>query len=163
MDSNHCGKGLCLAVWLLLLGPASSMADAVYKSVDGAGNVTYSSTPPGGSVHSENLAVPPPPTPEQQQEATRIERRMQGLSRNAVRGVERDSSQSRQRVTQAEAQLQAARTALEQASIKTDDDWQNLAQGGRHLKESYFQRVSDAEAAVQKAEEELAKARRDMR
>lgn len=43
------------------LACSSAMADALYKSVDSAGNVTYSSTPPkGGKV--EKLEVAPPPT-----------------------------------------------------------------------------------------------------
>jgi hypothetical protein len=43
-------------------------ADAIYKSVDSAGNVTYSSTPPEG-VKSQRLDVSPPPTEEETRQA----------------------------------------------------------------------------------------------
>ncbi|MDO9219884.1 MAG: DUF4124 domain-containing protein [Thiobacillus sp.] len=43
------------------LASASAGADALYKSVDRAGNVTYSSTPPQGST-AEKLEMEPPPS-----------------------------------------------------------------------------------------------------
>lgn len=46
---------------LAMLASASASADALYKSVDSAGNVSYSSTPPkAGKV--EKLEVAPPPS-----------------------------------------------------------------------------------------------------
>jgi hypothetical protein len=43
-------------------------ADPIYKSVDSAGNVTYSSTPPEG-VKAEKVDVPPPPSEEETRQA----------------------------------------------------------------------------------------------
>jgi hypothetical protein len=55
---------LLLATLLL----PTAYADQVYKSVDSAGNVTYSSTPPEG-VKAERVDVPPPPTEEETRQA----------------------------------------------------------------------------------------------
>ncbi len=148
---------------LCVLVSAPLAAEPIYKSVDEAGNITYSAKPESGSVQTQSVPVPPPPSKEQQQEAKRIERQLRGSSRSTTGGLDQRKRESSQRVKGAEAKLQAARGELEKAQVKKDDDWQNLAQGGRHLKESYFQRVNDAEATVQQAEQELAKALRDMR
>jgi len=55
---------LLLATLLL----QTAHADTIYKSVDSAGNVTYSSTPPEG-VKSQRLDVLPPPTEEEVRQA----------------------------------------------------------------------------------------------
>jgi len=54
------------------LACSSAAADPIYKSVDSAGNVTYSSTPPKGGK-AEKVDVPPPPT---EAETQRAEERM---------------------------------------------------------------------------------------
>jgi len=149
--------------WLLLALTVPVTAEPVYKSVDESGNVTYSSSPQSGAAQTQSVPVPPPPSKDQRREAQAVERRLQGTSKSVTRGLEKRKLKSSNRVREAEEKLNSARSELEKAQVKKDEDWQNLAQGGRHLKESYFQRVSAAEAAVQAAEQELAKARRDMR
>jgi len=57
-----------LPVLLATLLLQTAHADPVYKSVDSAGNVTYSSTPPAG-VKAEQVDVPPPPTEEETRQA----------------------------------------------------------------------------------------------
>ena len=151
------------AVGLLLAPVCGAVADSVYKTVDESGTVSYSSSPAGDAVQSESVSIPQPPTEAQRREARKIERQIQSTSKRTTQSLQRDQRQSRQQIVTAEARLKAARAALEKAQIKTDADWQNLAQGGRHLKESYFQRVEAAEAAVRQAELELAKAKRDVR
>jgi regulator of PEP synthase PpsR (kinase-PPPase family) len=138
-------------------------AGSVYKSVDDAGNVSYSSAPAARSAQTQPIAVPPPPSDSQREEAQRIQTQINSGSTSTVSDLERLRQERRQQVEQAEANLQRARQNLERVEVQKDDDWQNLAQGGRHLKESYFQRVEAAEQAVKAAEQELARARRDLR
>lgn len=156
----HCVGVILLA--MMPLAPAAA-ADNVYKSIDAAGNVTYSASPEAGAVQSESLELAPPPTESQHQEAKRLEQQLRQTSERTTADLERRRESRAGSVKDAQARLQTARAQLEQARIQRDDDWQNLAQGGRHLKESYFARVNAAEEAVKNAEAELARARRDVR
>jgi Domain of unknown function (DUF4124) len=62
-------KPIHVLPWLLAaLLLQTAHADPIYKSVDSAGNVTYSSTPPKG-VKAERVDVPPPPTEEETRKA----------------------------------------------------------------------------------------------
>jgi len=54
---------------LLFLGCAHALAGEVYKSVDAAGNVTYSTTPPADAVEVQAVDLPPGPSEQQVQEA----------------------------------------------------------------------------------------------
>jgi len=53
-----------LMVVLIILQSGLVAADQVYKSVDEAGNVTYSSTPPEDSVEVDNVELAPGPSEE---------------------------------------------------------------------------------------------------
>ena len=68
---------------LLLAGlvcqPAS--AEPIYKWVDSAGRVTYSSTPPPGKIKAEQMEVPPPPSEEEIKQARDRVKRTEEQSR----------------------------------------------------------------------------------
>jgi hypothetical protein len=61
------------------LACSSAAADPVYKSVDSAGNVTYSSTPPKGGK-AEKVDVPPPPTEAETQQAEERKKKAEEMS-----------------------------------------------------------------------------------
>jgi hypothetical protein len=55
----------------------------------------------------------------------------------------------------AEQELQQALQDLEEARIQRDDDWQQIAGGGRFLAPRYFERVEQAEQRVEAARRAL--------
>jgi len=77
---------------------------------------------------------------------------------NAEKQQREQTSETAQSRSEAERGLRNARIALQEARIKGDDDWQYLAAGGRVLKQSYLDRVKDAERRVKDAEEGLRRA-----
>ena len=158
---------LRIAVTLLLTDflCASSLASAeeIYKSVDADGNVTYSSVPTEEAVEIQPVSVPDVPSAAQQQEAVQRERQLQ----QAADSLARDrSARDRRRggaVQDAEQAHDQAKDQLERAQVIQDSDWQRLAGGGRHLNESYLERVRKAEENFRQTEEAVSKARRDAR
>ena len=95
--------------WLLAILPLQAAhADPIYKSVDSAGNVTYSSTPPAG-VKAEKVEVPPPPTEEETRQA------MERVKQAEEHASELESSRLEQ---QAREQARAAEEARQREAQK---------------------------------------------
>jgi len=99
-----------LHVWPLLLATLllqTAHADPIYKSVDSAGNVTYSSTPPAG-VKAEKVDVPPPPTEEDTRQATervkQAEERASEMESNRLEQQAREQARAAEEARQREAQ-----------------------------------------------------------
>ena len=91
---------------LAALACPPALADAVYKSVDSAGNVTYSSTPPAGAK-AEKLDVPPPPTAaETQQAEERMKKTEEMSSEMEAQRREKEAAQAAKEAE--EARLRAA-------------------------------------------------------
>lgn len=57
-----------LSLLFVSLAWQTAFAEQIYKSVDSAGRVTYSSTPPAGTK-AEKVELAPPPTEEEAQQA----------------------------------------------------------------------------------------------
>jgi type IV secretory pathway VirB10-like protein len=148
-------------VFLSLLSLSSVDARTVYKSVDAQGNVTYSSTPPPPDSREkvEKVPIAPPPPGTERKEAVERLRSIEVESARSDRKRQELEKKRAESVSAAETELQKARDALEDAKIQGDDDWQYLARGGRVLKQSYLDRVDQAEQRVRDAEEALRKAR----
>ncbi len=144
----------------LLVLPTAG-AQTVYKSIDDQGEVTYSSTPPppGDAQVVERVPIAPPPPESEVQAAEQRMRELEIESARSDRERAESKAQQSQSVAAAEAELAKARAELEDAKIQGDDDWQYLAAGGRVLKQSYLDRVEQAEKRVQAAEDALRKAR----
>lgn len=143
---------------LLLAGVSATsslaVSETIYKSVDAEGNVTYSSTPAEESVKSRAISVPQGPTDEQRKEAEQIQQQIEQAAdqrRQDLAAARGERTRSAQKTEQA---LSDAKADLEEAQVARDSDWQHLGAGGRHLKESYFQRVQQAEERVRAAEKE---------
>jgi hypothetical protein len=158
--ANHAAQAFFM--FLLAAGSATAGPEAVYKSIDAQGNVTYSSTPPetsGKTGRVEEVPLPPGPT---EQERRAAEQRAQQIESAAARlAAERQQRQeaSAASVEAASRQLDQARATLEQAKTKKLEDWQYLGSGGRVLKQSYLDRVAKAEQRVREAEQALREAR----
>jgi len=145
---------------ILFVFACAATAQTVYKSVDARGRVTYSSSPPPDVSEEtlEEIPIAPGPTEEQRQAAAERAKELQATMHNAEKQQREQTSETAQSRSEAERGLRNARIALQEARIKGDDDWQYLAAGGRVLKQSYLDRVKDAERRVKDAEEGLRRA-----
>jgi hypothetical protein len=146
---------------LVVFALASAGAQAqVYRSVDEEGNVTFSDEPPPDATAVEPVELPPGPTPEQQRRAAD----RAGALIDAAKDAEEDQAQRAAKagnaaVEDAKAGVDAARAALEAAKVVREGDRVGTATGGSRLRESYLQRVEDAEAVLREAQERLKEAR----
>ncbi|MGH8610625.1 MAG: DUF4124 domain-containing protein [Gammaproteobacteria bacterium] len=136
---------------LLLACCSVACSEPIYRSVDSEGRVTFSSKPPVGARQVEEMQIQPGPT------ATQIEATKARAMRTIEQAQKRESptEERRQAKTAASEKLRDTQTALEKAKVIQPQDWQSLAGGGRHLKQSYFDRVKAYEATVEKATKEL--------
>jgi len=151
--SRRCGLYLGVGVFVVGVGAA----DPIYRSVDEAGHVTFSTLPPAKAARVEALPVEAPPpsssaanaaaSMEQiMSEGQRLEAQRAALARARAIRLER----AEQALAQAYAELNYARNNY---------DWQGKAGGGRRLSEAYFARIAAAEAQVRAAQEALDAAR----
>ena len=158
-------KHLLLALGAALVSAAAS-ADSVYRWVDKDGTVNFSSTPPAqtGAQDVGTVELTPGPTPEAQQAAEERARTI-GDAADRLRDERLGSKDKKQdSVTEAERALKEAQAKYANAQVQTADDWQTIAGGGgRYLKESYFDRLRSAQEALNQAQENFARAKRDAR
>ena len=150
---------------LVLAGSVTALgavaADAIYKSVDAQGRVSYSTTAPvpgsAGTVEPMRIrtgaeAPPPgavgglpPPGP--------------GASPGAGQGA-RAGAAALPSPQQAQQALIQAKAALEQAKIHGEDDWQTTPGGQQVSTLEYDQRVTAAQEKVRELEAALERARK---
>ena len=99
------------AVAGLLIAANASPQQAVYKSIDANGNVTYSSTPPPDAARAEAVELTPPPAPSEIEAAQQRAQALQELGDQASREREERSAQlaeSRQAAREEAARQQSA-------------------------------------------------------
>ena len=146
---------------ITLVCACTAAAETVYKSVDADGKVTYSESPPpdAAPLMVEEVPIAPGPTDEQQNAADERIKELESETKSAEQEREARAAESAEATSKAEEELRNAEIALQEAQIQGDDDWQYLAAGGRVLKQSYLDRVAEAERRVQQAEKALRNAR----
>jgi hypothetical protein len=111
-------RWLLAAAALVFLPLASPAEETLYKSIDAAGNVTYSDEPPINAVRVEDVQVQQGPPPEAAQEA---DERLERMTEEADARYDALMEQRRQ---QAEVRQQAAATRqreLERQRVEEDD------------------------------------------
>ena len=148
-----------LGVALALAAAGPSAAYDIYKSVDAAGNVTYSTHPPPDAQKVEQLELPPGPTAEQKAQAQQREQEIVGAAREIQKQNEAAAAERAASIRTAQKGVRVAEENLEQASAYRDEDWQGTVSGYRRLKESYFERVARARVELEQAQAELKAAR----
>jgi hypothetical protein len=149
---------MAAAVALLVSAPMAVGAEQVYKSIDAAGNVTYSATPPAAPdvADVETLSVEPGPTPTEQREAEQRAREVEAAVRQQAAARRAKSARDALAVDSARDRLKQAEQALAEARQRDAvGDWQTLSTGGRVPSEAYLERVAEAERRVREAEEAL--------
>jgi thioesterase domain-containing protein len=134
-------------------------ADEVYRTVDEAGNVTFTDTPPEGDAKAERVELPPPPSTERLRQSEQRNREILRAAEEAKQERLKQKSQREASISEAKKRLAAAETRLEQAKVIQDEDRQNLAGGKRRIHPDYFERVKQAEAEVEAARKALREAR----
>lgn len=111
-------KLLLLLSVSLLLPSAACGEDAIYKSVDEAGNVTYSSQPPAGAAKVEEVQVPAGPSEEAIQESLKRTKDMEkeADARYEAMMERRRQDAEAQKKKQEEAQAAEKQRQLEEAA-----------------------------------------------
>ena len=135
---------------LILAGAATALgvvaADAIYKSVDAQGRVSYSTTAPvPGSAGTV--------------EALRIRTGTEAPPVGVVQGADAGPA-ALPSPQQAQQALIQAKAALEQAKIHGEDDWQTTPGGQQVSTLEYDQRVTAAQEKVRELEAALERARK---
>lgn len=147
---------------LIIIFPLFSLplqvAGEVYRTVDEAGNVTYTDIPPQGNVSSERVEIPPAPSPERLRRSEQRNQEILRAAQEAKRKRQQQKVQRESRISDARKQLAEAETKLEQTRVIQDEDRQNLAGGKRRIHPDYFERVKQAEADVEAARKALRRA-----
>ena len=143
---------LGFAVALVLAVSNAAGAQAIYKSVDTQGRVTYSAAPPPQGVTGQvkemqiqrdpGTAPAPPPSATGSPDAQAI------------------AAQRTNAIKQAQQEVIRATAELEQTKIQGKDDWQAGPNGNKVLSARYTNRVTEAQAKVEAAEQALKRARR---
>ncbi len=143
---------LCSGISLILLTWYSlATSGPIYKSVDSEGRVSFSSKPPAGARQVEEIPIQPGPTAEQiEATKTRANRTLEQAEKS-----ESPAAKRRQATMAASEKVRNAQAALDKAKIIQPEDWQHLANGKWHLKQSYFDRVKEHEAVIEKAKKAL--------
>ncbi len=146
-------------LFCLLLLPVFSVANAetVYRSVDEAGQVTYSDTP--GKGRSDVVKMPSGPSQEAKRETQARDKEIRDAANKAGRQRQSGDQQRAVNISEAERNLQAAEARLGYAKILRDEDRQSTAGGGRRIRPEYFERIKQEEAAVEVARKKLQQAR----
>ncbi|MGH8659073.1 MAG: DUF4124 domain-containing protein [Gammaproteobacteria bacterium] len=136
---------------LLLACCSLACSETIYKSVDSEGRVSFSSKPPAGARQVEEIQIQPGPT------AAQIEATKARANRTVEQAQKSESPAEKRRQAKmaAREKLRDAQAALEKAKAIQPEDWQSLAGGGRHLKQSYFDRIKEHESAVDKVTKAL--------
>ena len=153
------GTFIRLIAILLFFSLPVLCAGEVYRTVDEAGNVTYTDIPPEGGVSAERVELPPPPPPDRLRRSEQRNQEILRAAEQAKRDRQQRKVQRESRIRDARKQLAEAEANLEQARVIQDEDRQNLAGGRRRIHPDYFERVKQAEADVEEARKALRQAR----
>jgi len=100
------------------LASTPALADALYKSVDSAGNVTYSSTPPPAGAKAEKLDLPPPPTEAETRQAEEQMKKTEEMS-SEMETARREKEAAQAAKEAEDARLREAQKPVQPIVIET--------------------------------------------
>jgi hypothetical protein len=135
------------------------IGEEIYRTVDEEGNVTFTDTPAADDASAQPVALPPGPSKESLQESEQRQRKLREAAETSARQREQEKRASQVRIKAAEERLAEAEADLAEAKVIKDEDRQSLAGGRRRIHPDYFERVKQAEAAVEEARKTLREAR----
>jgi Domain of unknown function (DUF4124) len=155
MKSPSVLSALCIA---LLASPGAGWAQAIYKSVDGQGNVTYSNTPPPAAVGVEPVTVERDTQAQGRSQAQPVPQQPEGqdaLAQQKRAEQKQRAGQQAAAVSEAEKRLRAARDGLEAAKRQWDEDRRTPDRDSRVDNQAYRDHVTEEQRKVVAAEQAL--------
>jgi hypothetical protein len=143
-------------ILLTLLTPLFGMAEEVYRTVNERGQVIFTDTLPENRP-VEVIELAPGPSERSVKEA---EARQETL-RSRLEAIQKQKEYKEEihtsKIKEAKKALKTAEDELAVAREIKDGDWQMTVSGRRHLKPEYYDRINEAELAVELAREHLNK------
>ncbi len=152
MKSTCVLSALCGA---LLALPGPGWAQAIYKSVDSQGNVTYSNAPPPTAVGVEPVAVERDAQAHTRAQAQPVRQQPEGQDAEAEKKraeQKQRASQQAAAVAEAEKRLRAAQNGLGTAKRQWDEDRRTPDRDSRVDNQAYRDRVKEEQRKVVEAE-----------
>ena len=146
-----------LPIWggLLLLGlTTGAVAEAVYRSVDAEGRVTYSDMPPADGDASETVNLLKPLSEARRREAETRQKQLMELVSEREQEKALQQSEREDALGEAERAVEEARKRVDDAKVIRAADWWGVIGSGQ-LKPEYQERVSRAEKELKAAERNL--------
>src|SRR5690606_11317860 len=151
-------RRLCISLMAIALAATAVDAQTVYKTTDKDGHTTYTERPPSTpaeKAHTEEMTVDPnqnvrPAPPQQSAPPT---------SSGTPPSAEDDMDEAPNRVAQAEADLQAAEQALADGQLARPGDFVGRKDGGVGPSPQRTSRISELQAAAERARAALESAR----
>ncbi|MGD8908196.1 MAG: DUF4124 domain-containing protein [Chromatiales bacterium] len=137
----------------------AAIGEEIYRTVDEEGNVTFTDTPAADDASARPVALPPGPSEERLRESEQRQRQIREAAEISAQQRSQKKRAQQLRIKAAEKSLAEAEAELAEASVIKDEDRQNLAGGKRRVHPDYFERVKQAEAAVEEARKALREAR----
>jgi hypothetical protein len=144
-----------LAVWLPLL----AMSEEVYRTVDETGQVIFTDTAPPSGKPVEAIELLPGPTDKAMQNSETRNKALRSRLDTMQKERQQEEVNRASRVREAEKAVVTAESDLKVAKELQDDDWQMTVNGKRRIKAAYFERVKQAETALEDARKALRKVR----
>jgi hypothetical protein len=145
-------------LWLPLLLPGVGLGQAIYKSIDSEGNVTYSGTAPPTAAAIEPVIIRSDARRDERLKAQRLREDVERQAAEERNRREQDKARRAEAVADAEQRLNAARQRLEAVLRRGDDRGHSPERGmalpsqaHRDLVEREERRVREAERAVREA------------
>lgn len=152
MKSPSVLSALCVA---LLASPGPGSAQAIYKSVDSQGNVTYSTTPPPTAVGVEPVTVERDAQVQARSQAQPVRQQPEGQDAAAQKKRAEQKQRAGQQaaaVAEAEKRLSAARDGLASAKRQWDEDRRTSDRDSPVDNKAYRDRVKEEQRKVMEAE-----------
>lgn len=146
-------------ILLTLVLPGLVSSGEVYRTVDESGQVIFSDTPPANATDMERIPLTPGPSAASVRKA---EAREEAIRRELESIKTQREQQQRERVdrlSQAKQELAEAEARLIASKEFREGDRQSLAGGKSRIRPEYFQRVEEAEEAVEAARKRLVRIR----
>ena len=145
------------AALALLPGAAGAAGQAIYKSWEPDGSVTYAAKPEPNATKVQRIDIQTL-SPEQRRAAHRLLQMDQKTIRKGYAILQREWTKADNEITRAQKALQHAEQALRKGRTPLPGERRGLAGGGSRLDAKYFARIKRLEDAVNTARKRLDKA-----
>lgn len=145
-------RPVIVKIFLLTLAlPSLASGGEVYRMVDESGQVIFTDTPPSNATDMERIPLPPGPSAASVREAEAREEAIRRELESIETQREKKQKDRASRLSQAEKELAEAEARLISSKEFKEGDRQTFVGGKSRIRPEYFQRVKEAEEAVETA------------